>query len=246
MTHSSWSRAGRKLSAVVAVALLVGAVLPVGAAASSPTASSPASGRPTVRRLTPPAGATIDRALLATLRNADRQVMVILQLGGAPVATLRTATRNSLTQPEAAAARKPLNAAQTAILPRIAGLGGRVIGTMVDAYDGIQVLAPSKTVTGLAALPGVIAVHPVTTFARENVNSVPYVRGPGGMGRGRDGHRRDDRHHRHRHRLLPRRLRRFGQRRRLQLRRGARHDRPGQGSRRHHGGLPQRQGGRRL
>ena len=187
MTHSSWSRAGRKLSAVVAVALLVGAVLPVGAAASSPTASSPASGRPTVRRLTPPAGATIDRALLPTLRNADRQVMVILQLGGAPVATLRTATRNSLTQPEAAAARKPLNAAQTAILPRIAGLGGRVIGTMVDAYDGIQVLAPSKTVTGLAALPGVIAVHPVTTFARENVNSVPYVRGPAAWAAGETG-----------------------------------------------------------
>ena len=113
--------------------------------------------------------------------------MVILQLAGAPVATLRSTADHTLTTAEAASARKPLAAAQTTLVPRIDALGGRVIGTMVDAYDGIQVLASGKTVTRLAALPGVIAVHPVTTFARENVNSVPYVRGPAAWAAGETG-----------------------------------------------------------
>ncbi len=187
MTHSTRSIDGRRPFALAAMALLVAAMLPVGAAASSPTHPSPASGRPTVRRLTPPAGATIDHALLASLRSTDRPVMVILQLGGAPVATLRTTADRRLSGADATTARKPLAAAQAAILPRITAMGGRVIGTMVDAYDGIQVLAPSKAVTRLAALPGVIAVHPVTTFARENVHAVPYVRGPGAWAAGETG-----------------------------------------------------------
>ncbi len=159
----------------------------MGAAASSPTHPSAASGRPAVRRLNPPAGATIDPALLTSLRNTERPIMVILQLGGAPVATLRTSADRPLTGTEATAARKPLAAAQAAILPRITALGGHVIGTMVDAYDGIQVLAPSKAVTTLAAMPGVIAVHPVTTFARDNVHAVPYVRAPGAWAAGETG-----------------------------------------------------------
>ena len=187
MKHSMSSLTWRTPLAVVVVALLLAATLPVGATAGSSPLPSPASGRPTIRRLTPPAGATIDHALLAALRNTDRSVMVILQLAGAPVATLRSTAGRPLTRPEAASARKPLAAAQNVLVPRINALGGRVIGTMVDAYDGIQVLASSKTVTRLAALPGVIAVHPVTTFARENVNSVPYVRGPAAWAAGETG-----------------------------------------------------------
>ena len=187
MKHSSWSLAGRRLLAVVTVALLTAAMLPLGAAASGPATPNAASGRPTIRRLTPPTGATIDPALLASLRTTDRPVMVILQLSGAPVATLRSSAGRALTGPQAVTARKPLAAAQTALVPRIRSLGGRVIGRMVDAYDGIQVLATSKVVTRLATLPGVIAVHPVTTFGRENVHSVPYVRGPAAWAAGETG-----------------------------------------------------------
>ena len=163
--------------AIVSMAFLATVMLPAGVVAAGPARRDSGTGRPAAHRLAS-STAPIDHALMAELRTTNRQVMVIVQLAGAPVVTQRSASGRPLSTAEEVAARKPLAAAQTALLPRIAALGGRAIGTMVDAYDGIQVLAPSKVVTRLASLPGVVAVHPVTTFARENSNSVPYVRGP--------------------------------------------------------------------
>ncbi|HXX60981.1 MAG TPA: S8 family serine peptidase [Candidatus Sulfotelmatobacter sp.] len=167
----------RRTLAVVAVCFfLLTSLLPVGVAAGSPAdSSSPTAARHFVRG-TLPEGGKIDSQLLIASRDASRSEMVILEMAGAPVA-LRSASAR-LTTAQKGSIRTALRAPQTALLSRIAALGGRVIGTMQDAYDGIQVYVKASQVAKLAALPGVLKVHAVTTYQRDNVHAVPYVNAP--------------------------------------------------------------------
>ncbi|MFI5262162.1 MAG: S8 family peptidase, partial [Candidatus Limnocylindrales bacterium] len=183
-----------KLMALCTLALLAMTISPTGATAGSPSATGAttmtaraATARPPARRLAPPAGARLDPWLLAHARTAQAPTMVILEMSGAPVAVQRAGGGRVLSRTQAAAARATLAAAQAPLLPRIVRLGDRVVGSMRDAYDGIQVLAGQGTIQALAALPGVVAVHHVATYERENVNAVPYVEGPGAWAGGATG-----------------------------------------------------------
>ena len=119
----------------------------------------------------------IDAGLVPRLLDKTSRLTVMLQFGGDPVAIQQARAGRKLTAVERAAIRGQLTAAQNGALAGIARAGGRVVGQLQDAYNGVQVTVPASNVVALAALPGVIAVHGVQTFQRDNSVGVPYIGG---------------------------------------------------------------------
>ncbi len=181
----------RRALAVVAVTFfMLTALLPVGVFAkssSSPASSSPSSARPALKRVTLQDGQKIDTKVLAAMRDPNKQVMVIVQLKGDPVAVREATAGRTFSAAEKTSIRTSLKAPQAALAARIKSVGGRVIGTMQDAYNGIQVFIKASQVSKLAALPGVVKVHAVTTYTRDNVNAIPYVQAPAAWADGLTG-----------------------------------------------------------
>ena len=119
---------------------------------------------------------------------------------------------------------------QDAITGTIKAKGGKIVAEMQSAYNGIQVTVPATQVDAVAALPGVVAVHAVTTYTIDNAVSVPFLGVPQvWQNTGYTGKNVKVGDHRHRDRLHPRELRRPWNRRRLRPGEGHRHTARGPG-----------------
>jgi subtilisin family serine protease len=109
---------------------------------------------------------------------SDRTVSVVLQLSGAPVAVQDADAQRrgqKLSPADKHAIRSQLEAQQNQLHGPLAAAGAQVVGQMQDAYNGIQVVVPQKSLAQLASLPGVTAIHALQTFTPDNVNGVPFV-----------------------------------------------------------------------
>jgi subtilisin family serine protease len=134
--------------------------------------------------------AGIDPQLLPLSLGDTRQVKVMLEGRGEPVAKLQAAAQRAgqpLSRAERAAARADIKARQDRLLPRIDALGGRVLAQLQDAYNGIKVRISRSDVEALGKLPGVVAVHAVPTFELDNTLGVPYINGDVAWGNGLTG-----------------------------------------------------------
>ncbi|MFI5261942.1 MAG: S8 family serine peptidase, partial [Candidatus Limnocylindrales bacterium] len=172
--------------AVVAVSFfLLTSLLPAGVFAKSTPQT--ATTQKHVQRITLQEGQKIDGKLVQAMKAPTENVMVILQMAGDPVAVRQAAAGHRFSTAEQASVRKALKAPQALLAPRIKALGGHVIGTMQDAYDGVQVYVKASQIGKLAALPGVVKVHAVQTYTRDNVNAVPYVQAPAAWATGLTG-----------------------------------------------------------
>jgi minor extracellular serine protease Vpr len=115
----------------------------------------------------------------------DRQLTVVLQLDGRPVAAYQAAARargTRLTNAQRAAIRARLAGRQAALAPKIAAAGGRVGFKLRDAYNGISVRIARSRVAELAALPGVAAVRPTHLIRPALTQSVPFIGAPAAWG----------------------------------------------------------------
>jgi minor extracellular serine protease Vpr len=112
---------------------------------------------------------------------SNQSVSVVVELGGAPVAVQDARAKQrgqKLSEADKAAIRAQLKAQQDGLHGELAAAGAQVVGQMQDAYDGIQVVTTQSTLSRLAGLPGVTAIHPVQSFTPDNVNGVPFVGAP--------------------------------------------------------------------
>jgi minor extracellular serine protease Vpr len=174
--------ARRLFAALAASALLLGLFGPAAVSAKDP---------PT--RLQPLDLSRVDPSLRfrPSVLRKDRAVRVIVELSGEPVALRQrdaTAVGRTLTRAERVAVRGQVRASQTGVADAISGLGGKVISTYQDAYNGLRVLTTTRHIAAIAALPGVVAVHALTIVALprpsaepvqpSNVNTVPYIGAP--------------------------------------------------------------------
>ena len=73
---------------------------------------------------------------------------------------------------------RDLRAAQNALAPAIQSQGGVILGTFQHAINGIKVRTTMDRLPALAALPGVVAVKPVTIYHATNATSVPFIGTP--------------------------------------------------------------------
>ena len=122
---------------------------------------------------------------------SDQPVEVVLQMSGDPVAVQDAAAQQSLgrklTGAEKQAIRDQLQAQQDGLRGDLDRAGAQVVGQMQDAYNGVHVIVPESNLDQLASLPGVVAVHGVTTFTPDNTNGVPFIGGPTAWGFGATG-----------------------------------------------------------
>ncbi len=110
---------------------------------------------------------------------AQRQVTVVLTMAAAPVAVVRGRTPGQRLQlVDTDQIERDLRAAQNALAPAIQSQGGVILGTFQHAINGIKVRTTMDRLPALAALPGVVAVKPVTIYHATNATSVPFIGTP--------------------------------------------------------------------
>ena len=112
---------------------------------------------------------------------SNKQVAVVVQLGGAPVAVRDANAKRQgaqLTVAQKDAIRQQLRAQQDALHGQLAHAGARIVGQMQDAYNGIQVTVAQKNLAQLASLPNVVGIHAVPSFKPANIHGVPFIGAP--------------------------------------------------------------------
>jgi minor extracellular serine protease Vpr len=162
----------RRLVAILASTLLLvgSSAAPVGARESNAGGSHHQFERIDVSK--------IDPQLLPYVLDKGRQVTVMLEMSGGPVAEEQAAALEAgseLTAAARSALRAALKSRQDGLKSRIVKAGGRVLGQYQDAYNGIKVRIAQADVGQLASMPGVVGVHSVSIVRPSNTVSVPYV-----------------------------------------------------------------------
>jgi minor extracellular serine protease Vpr len=121
---------------------------------------------------------------------STKPVTVMLQMGGDSVGAANAKSGNKLTKPQKDAIRADLKGKQDNVANGVKQHGGKVVGQLQDAYNGVLVQTQLKDVSSLASLPGVTAVHVVQTFLPSNVNAIPFIKADqawGAFGKTGDG-----------------------------------------------------------
>ncbi len=155
----------RILAAVGAIALTLPA-----------TAAFAATGEDPSSRLTPSESAgRIDSSFQASAIASDGTVKVIIEMTGDPVAVVEAEQGRELSEGEKDQIKGDLEQKQAPVADAVAGTGGEVEAEMQSAYNGIQATLPADQVDEVAALPNVVAIHPVRTYELSNAVSVPYL-----------------------------------------------------------------------
>ena len=140
-----------------------------------------------------PRFAKIDMSLLETAGNtafvpaslSNQPVSAVLEVAGDPVAVQDANARKNgqtLSESDKRAIRDQLKAQQDELRGGLNAAGTQITGQMQDAYNGVQVVVPQKSLPQLANLPGVIAIHALPTFNVDNVNGVPFIGAPQAWG----------------------------------------------------------------
>jgi subtilisin family serine protease len=112
----------------------------------------------------------------------------MLELGPKPLAAYDAAALRQghrLGQGERASIRAGIRAQQDKLSGAIGKAGASIVGRLQSAYDGIIVRGGDPAT--LAAIPGVVAVHPMQTFRPSNERGVPFVGAPTVWNTGRTG-----------------------------------------------------------
>jgi minor extracellular serine protease Vpr len=117
----------------------------------------------------------LDSAISAAAIDPDRQVSVVIEMEGDPVAVVQAEEGRTLSKSERTDVKKDLKAAQDAIRAGITERGGKIRAQMQSAYNGIQATVPAAELDEVGSLPGVVAVHPVVTHELDNAVSVPFL-----------------------------------------------------------------------
>ena len=107
-----------------------------------------------------------------------QDVTLVVQMSGATVAEQQGNAGRRLSRSEKDQIKQQLKGAQDKLRGSIQSLGGNVLANYEVAYNGMKVRIGRDKVAALAAMPGVIGVHPVRLFRPTNVRSVPYIGAP--------------------------------------------------------------------
>ena len=156
----------RILAAVGAIALL----LPSSAALAASPDDDPAS-----RFAASASHGAVDSSFRSAAVGAGGRVTVVIEMTGDPVAVVQAEKGRELTPGERGDVKGKLKKAQDSIRGTITSKGGEIQAQMQSAYNGFQASVPVDQVDAVASLPGVVAVHPVRTYAVDNAVSVPFL-----------------------------------------------------------------------
>jgi minor extracellular serine protease Vpr len=103
----------------------------------------------------------------ATL-DPTRQVKVFLQVSGDPAGTVAAGQQRTAT-------RDRLRARQRPVEQEVKQVRGTVLDHYTDVFNGVAAKVAVKDLPALAKTPGVVAVHPVRTFQRDNAAGGKFI-----------------------------------------------------------------------
>jgi minor extracellular serine protease Vpr len=111
---------------------------------------------------------------------SHKPVKVMLELAGDPITVVQAKLPDSgkLSSLQKQQVRASLSAGQRGLQTQIESLGGRVLRSYQNSYNGLAVQVPAERIAALTALPGVVKVHPVRLMKRGLTNAVPLVGAP--------------------------------------------------------------------
>ena len=156
----------RLLAALGAIAL----TLPATAALAATPDADPSSRFPSSA-----SRGAIDSSFTPAAIGADGRVSVVIEMTGDPVAVVQAEKGRELSAGEVGAIKSELEQAQEPVADVIADKGGDVQAQMQSAYNGIQASVPASELDAVAALPGVVAIHPARSYTVDNAVSVPFL-----------------------------------------------------------------------
>ncbi len=123
-------------------------------------------------------GAKFDRSRLGGAESANREIVVVLELAGRPVALHEgeaIARGARLTRAQRDAIRAPLLDQQRAVQAAARALGGRVEGAYQDVFNGVRVRVTSGKLQAVARIQGVVKAHEVQKHYMDNTNTLRHL-----------------------------------------------------------------------
>jgi subtilisin family serine protease len=154
-------------------AMLLAALIPAAASARAPFGDA---------RHKPNVDLTkADLDALPSRRDANRVVTVVLELQGRPVALHQGEALEAgreLSEAEKHNLRAPLANRQGVLRSQLRATGARILGSYTDTYNGIKIRVRAGELRRIAAMHGVVGVHPVAIHHLENANTDRYLRAP--------------------------------------------------------------------
>jgi minor extracellular serine protease Vpr len=108
----------------------------------------------------------------------DRQVTVMVEMRGDPVAVAQAKAGRELSRDEKERIKNELKGRQDAIAPEIQARGGAVLSQVQVAYNGVKVRIARNQAAVLRGLPNVVAVRQVQPITLDNAQSVPGIGAP--------------------------------------------------------------------
>jgi minor extracellular serine protease Vpr len=155
---------------------------------SAACGSAPQSPEITEKRLDAPLalsrfGRIAPRAVQSAFRPlglSHRPVKVMVELASDPITVVQAKLPDAgkLSSLQKQQVRASLRLGQHSLQTQIESLGGRVLRSYQNSYNGLTVRVPAERIAALAALPGVVKVHPVRLMKRGLTNAVPLVGAP--------------------------------------------------------------------
>ncbi len=109
---------------------------------------------------------------------STKQTTVVVQLSGDPVTVVDANSATPLSKSQRNARKDALRQAQAPVESRIRSLGGKVLATYQQAYNGVKVQIAQNKVDSLRSIPNVIGVHKLQTFKPDNIHGVPLIGAP--------------------------------------------------------------------
>lgn len=138
-------------------------------------AATPDDADPSSRFLAAASAGKISTSFTSAAIDADGLVSVVVEMTGDPVAVVEAEQGRELSEGERGDVKSRLKDAQEPVTSAIEDKGGSVQAEMQSAYNGVQAKVPAAELDAIAALPNVVAIHPVRKYTVDNAVSVPFL-----------------------------------------------------------------------
>jgi minor extracellular serine protease Vpr len=153
-------------------------------AALAVVSAAGAGAKATIGNVTPVPGGAVENFTPAVTPFGVSKAMAtyVVQLSGDPVSVADANSKDNgngpLSQGQKDSLAQQLKAAQAPVLQQVQALGGKVIASFQNVYNGVAVQVPQNKVAQLESLTGVTNVYRSLNHTISNIHGVPLVQGP--------------------------------------------------------------------
>lgn len=143
-----------------------------------------ASAKGTIENVTPVPGGAVENftPVVTPFGVSNAMATYVVQLAGDPVTVADASSKDNgngpLSQDQKDSLKQQLKAQQAPVLQQVQALGGKVIGSFQEVYNGVAVQVPQNKAADLESVAGVTNVYRSLNHTISNIHGVPLIQGP--------------------------------------------------------------------